>query len=141
MSGAQLPASASAWVKLFVKLSDQTIVMLAETDVVVPATDSVKVLLAVVSAVPTGIAALFETVITGDLSRTSVGPTVHVTSYFPVAVLHVAETESPLLCANAAGTSTAAPRTAITPAAIFVLIPILRIRFPRSHLSPMNSTR
>jgi hypothetical protein len=49
-------------------------------EVVDPATDCVNVLLAVVSAVPTGIAALLDAVILGALSRLSVGPTVQVTS-------------------------------------------------------------
>ena len=62
------------------KLSVHVTVMLAETEVVDPATDCANVLFAVVSAVPTGIAALLEAVILGALSRTSVGPTVQVTS-------------------------------------------------------------
>ena len=62
------------------KASDHVTVMLAETDVVDPGTDSVNVVFAFVSAVFTGIAARFELVILGALSRTSVGPTVQVTS-------------------------------------------------------------
>ena len=62
------------------KLSLHVTVMLAETEVVDPATDCVKVLFAVVSAVPTGNAALLEAVILGALSRLSVDPTVQVTS-------------------------------------------------------------
>ncbi len=91
--------------------SIQVIVIAADTELVEPATDSVNVVFCVVKNVLTGIAVRFDAVILGVSLRFVVGPTFHVRSHWPVAVLHTAVTDMSLVCANAAGASTAAAAT------------------------------